>query len=375
MTELENRSFRCLDDCAMCCLCQPELSDKELEAFRVAGIESGLTNEHLDGRETDKTTAIKLQGGCGACHFLKDRRCTIYELRTRYCRQFPVHVHALDRIQLISNLSCRGISEGGVTLREFGEEVLANIPEGQTVSELKASRKLLAEFERRARKGGVWQPPERLREAGDALLPLLAERDGIGSLLAFADMEPEIGEMPIDFLVPRIAAMRPPEDLEIIANLANYEQFELENISWLPIYVTPDFDWFLIQSKDEHILWLALEETGGTEVRVRIPKNDVGLLTPDADALGVFGRYAGILNRRDNFLGYVYHLSVEEGFQNDLMTVYLGTLATMLLDLWWRTSLIGRINGRTTIDGRLAREGIIAFDMGCQDAPTIGTFF
>ena len=60
MSELENKAYECLDGCAMCCLCQPELSKKELAAFRRAGFDSGLTNEHLGGRVSREPTAIKV---------------------------------------------------------------------------------------------------------------------------------------------------------------------------------------------------------------------------------------------------------------------------------------------------------------------------
>ena len=50
-TELKNKNFECLDGCGMCCLCQPELSEKELTQFIKAGHRNGLTSEHQDGRE------------------------------------------------------------------------------------------------------------------------------------------------------------------------------------------------------------------------------------------------------------------------------------------------------------------------------------
>ena len=86
------------------------------------------------------------------------------------------------------------------------------------------------------------------------------------------------------------------------------------------------------------------------------------------------GHSRKVLIARDNFLGYAYHICAEEGFRNDLMTVYLGALATLMLDLWWRASLIGKVYGKEQLDAELAKEGILAFDMGSQ-YPSIGTFF
>ena len=38
VSELRGKAYRCLDGCAMCCLCQPELSMDELAVFRKFGL-------------------------------------------------------------------------------------------------------------------------------------------------------------------------------------------------------------------------------------------------------------------------------------------------------------------------------------------------
>jgi len=74
----------------MCCLCQPELVGGEPAAFEAdPRLAEGLTDVHIDGRKAEGRNTIKLQGGCGACWYLKDRRCTAYGMRPRFCRQFP----------------------------------------------------------------------------------------------------------------------------------------------------------------------------------------------------------------------------------------------------------------------------------------------
>jgi hypothetical protein len=62
------------------------------------------------------------------------------------------------------------------------------------------------------------------------------------------------------------------------------------------------------------------------------------------------------------------------GYRHDLITVYLGVLGTTMLDLWWRASLLGRVENARKIDAKMAMEGIRAFDMDCLDAPTFGAF-
>ncbi len=374
-SQLENFGYECIDGCAMCCLCQPELSEEELKAFTSRGFEKQLTRHHVDGRRSQTPSAIRLQGGHGACSFLKDRQCQTYDIRPRYCRQFPVHVHALRRIQLIPNLACRGITEGGGGLLKFGKEVLAEISEEELAGELAQSGKLADEFQVNALKHDVWQDEERLRSVARKCLPILAESDGIGKLLGFADKEPHIGDTPEAEVVAAISETDVPDDLEIIARLANYEQFEIANIAWLPVYVDDQLRWNLIQSKNDKVRWIELSEDGSTKVMKSYKPDEIVLLPRSADALDIFANYAGTLIERDHFLGYAYYICAQEGYSDDLMTVYFGLLATALLDLWWRASLIAKTTDKTEIDGHLAREAIIAFDMGMQESPSVGTFF
>ena len=185
-SELKNKAYQCLDNCAMCCLCQPELSEEELARFQKHDLTAGLTREHIQGYTTDHPTAIKMQGGNGACYFLKDRRCTIHEHRPAFCQQFPVHVHALHRIQLNGNLSCRGITQGGSTLLEHGKEVISSISQEHIDQVMAEVGQRLSQFQENAESYEVYQSPETIRETATVLLPHLADEGGIGRLLAFA---------------------------------------------------------------------------------------------------------------------------------------------------------------------------------------------
>lgn len=374
-SELKNKSYGCLDNCSMCCYCQPEISEEELARFKKYGLTAGLTKEHIQGYVTDQPTAIKLQGGNGACHFLKDKRCTIHDKRPAFCRQFPVHVHALHRIQLNANYSCRGITPGGSTLEDFGASLICEITGEMKTSTLAETMETIAWFENNAKKMGVYQSPERMRQVVEMLLPYLAEPGGIGRLLAFADSEPEIGSMPADKIVELIIACEPPEDLEDIAKQGNYEQFEIENPAWLPVYLDPDLRLNSFRSASGNIELLELHPDGKLESLGTFPMEELGLLDPDQDALNVFADYARLLNSRDQFLGSAYHLCAEGDFESDLLTVYLGLLGTALLDLWWRSGFIGKVLGKEVLNEALAIEGIKAFDMDCLDMPTLGVFF
>lgn len=371
-SELDGKDFSCLENCAMCCLCQPELSDAELEIFEKAGLTDGLTREHIQGYVSDKTTAIKLQGGNGACHFLKERICTIHEIRPAFCRQFPVQVHALHRIQLNANLSCRGIREGSdTTLGKFGSGIIACIPNARLNDELAGVEERLRWFEESCKNGGVYQEAQRLRSVAGMIIPHLAEEGGIGRLLAFANGEPDIGEMPEKEIVRLVLASEPLEDLEEIAREGNLEQLDLEDAA-LPVYVDEKLRWNAYRSGDNNIYWMNLHEDGTLEPRKDFAIGDIGLLPPEKSALKVFSEYASLLNSRDPFLGYAYHVCAEQNFQYDLATVYLGLLGTTMLDLWWRAGLVGKMLDAEKLNSHLAGESICAFDMGCLGMPTLG---
>jgi Fe-S-cluster containining protein len=375
LSELDGKSFECIDGCGLCCLCQPEVSESEL---RLIGADprraAGLTNERIDGARTPQPSAVMLQGGQGACHFLRSRRCQIYEIRPRFCRQFPVHVHVSWRVQANANFSCRGITPGGNSLRTFGEGVLRHLPEGTLASELDSSRRRLRDFERDARGARVWQDWRRISQAGSIMASLLSTAGGVGKLMAFADEEPEISDMPIQKLATVLETTEEPEDLDDVALEGNCDALDIERIAWLPVYSAPDYSWNLMQYKDGKLLWMRLEEDGRIETLRSLAPREVHLLERDAEALAVFGSYARTLASRDHFACYAAQVCADNDFADDLMTVYAGVLGTAMLDLWWRASLIGTVTGKTRIDAALAREGVIAYDMDCLDAPTIGAF-
>jgi Fe-S-cluster containining protein len=374
LSELENKSFECLDNCAMCCLCQPELSMEEVARFKKYGLSAGLTREHIQGHTTDEPTAIKLQGGTGACHFLReDRRCSIHDKRAASCRQFPVHLHSLTRIQANANLSCRGITDGGDTLMSFGEGLLKDVGEKVVASILNETTESVRDFENNAVEADIHQSAERLREAADALLPFLDNPEGIGKVLAFADAEPRLGGMPIEDIVAMIDECDCPADLEELANAGNLEQLDLENPAWYPIYVDEHFKWRTYRSTGQAIEVMQLFPDGKHVLEMTIPAMELAM--PDDSARKIYSDYAKLLNSRDHFLGYAYWLCDNQEYEYDLMTVYLGLLATTMMDLWWRSCLIGKIIGRDKLDSELAMEGVRAFDMDCLDMPTLGTFF
>lgn len=376
MSELDGKSFACIEGCGMCCLCQPELSDDELKVFETDEyLRSGLTREHIDGRRSARPNAIKLQGNRGACYFLKNRRCTINEIKPKFCRQFPVHVHVLRRIQLNVNLSCRGVKEGSnASMKSYGKALISSIPEARLMLELEEARKVADEFDERCRNAGVYQSPERTRSVATKLLPIIEQADGIAKLLAFADREPEIGNMPEEDIVAKLYATPPAADCDSLARESNYEIFNVDDFSRLPVYVDESLRWIVFRSESGRINVDSLSEDGTLNHLTSIESESVSLLRRTEDARRIFARYAALQISRDPFLGNAASVCDHHEYKHDFLTVFIGVLGTALLDLWWRTSLIAILKNKKDIDAELAREGVIAFDMDHLDAPTIGAF-
>ena len=69
----------------------------------------------------------------------------------------------------------------------------------------------------------------------------------------------------------------------------------------------------------------------------------------------------------------VYYMMNENDYEDDLSNAYYGSLATSVLDVMWRASLLDHFFG-TGMGARGIREAIIFYDMDRLDAPTIGAF-
>jgi hypothetical protein len=47
-SEVDGRTYRCIDGCALCCLCQPELLPEEETRFRAdPRLSDGITDRHI----------------------------------------------------------------------------------------------------------------------------------------------------------------------------------------------------------------------------------------------------------------------------------------------------------------------------------------
>src|SRR5512137_586661 len=70
-TEVNGRTYRCIDSCALCCLCQPELLPEEEKKFQAdARLAVGVAERHISPEVSG--AAIKLRGAHGSCFFLEN---------------------------------------------------------------------------------------------------------------------------------------------------------------------------------------------------------------------------------------------------------------------------------------------------------------
>lgn len=373
LSELAGRAYECLPGCALCCLCQPELLPEE---HRRLSIQAQLAERIVPLPEDPASgrTAFALQGPVGACAFLKERRCTIYELRPHFCQQFPVHLHLGWRVQLNADFSCRGLWTGkGESLEAFGRRVLERIGEDDLARELAQGRRAFSEFRRRVERTWPYWDARGVRELLSALVPDLLRHDGIGRVLSYADDFPQqhrrISAREIHAGIRR---SEPDPSVEQLAAGDGLELFDLGDLTKLPIFVDRELRWHLFQTRGELLAhFLAEEDRILTELEPVNPA-ELPLLPYTEEGRAEAGRYLQLLLRRDQLIGHIAYIVDEHGYVEPIPQVALGSFATLVLDFWWRASLLATAQGRAELGPAEVVDGIVAFDMDFLDLPTVG---
>jgi len=372
-SEVDGKTYNCVDNCALCCLCQPELLPHEEEKFRKdPRLEAGIAQRHISPEV--KGAAIKLKGAHGACYFLKNRRCEIYDQRTHFCRSFPINVFVGWRIQLNANMSCRGIGLPGEDLRtasdcileEYGREILA--------TELKEAKQVFADFVRNTRDAWISQSFSSIRGAASLLSNELSEELGLSRLLTFAEHGSLRQNAAGDQIARTVRKTEPEANVHERALIDGTELFDLPDLSLLPIYIDQELKWKVFRLVDKRIVGYELAEDGGTREVSTTDPSDVDLLPMTPEGTLRFADYIGLVNSRDCFLGHAAYLCDSEGYEYNFAQVYLGALANNALDLWWRASFLAGLNGKERLGKEEVNEGIVFFDMDLLDLPTIGAF-
>ncbi|MGQ9587767.1 MAG: YkgJ family cysteine cluster protein [Thermoplasmata archaeon] len=373
LSELRGRTYRCVDGCALCCLCQPELlPDEETKFRKTTALAEGVAERHISPEV--KGAAIKLRGAHGACHFLKDRRCRIYQDRPHFCRSFPLNVFVGWRIQVNANLSCRGIGLNGEGLEDFGRRLLSEYGEDRLRSELREARAVYAQFIKNCRDAWVAQSFSSVRAVGEALSDELLDTVGLSRLLTYAEQARTAQNASPKSVVRQVRRTEPETDVSERALIDGTELFDLPDLSLLPIYIDERFTWKLFKLVGKEIVGYVLAEDGATEEFSRTSPSEVDLLPMDSRARASMKEYLGLVNSRDCFMGHAAYLCDSEGYAYNLAQVYLGALAKNSIDLWWRSSFLAAIDGKDCLGEKEIKEGIVFFDMDLLDLPTIGAF-
>ena len=373
LSELEGRTYACIDGCALCCLCQPELLPDEERAFRDhSELSAGVVSTHIS--QDVKGAALKLQGSHGACHFLSDRRCSIYDRRPHYCRSFPLNVYVGRRIQVNANMSCRGLDLPGDDLRGMGAALLSEYGNERLVAELASANEVFELFEGNAREAAVAQSFDSVRQATEMLMDELTDMIGLSRVMTFAEYGGLQQNSSSGELVKAARRAEAEADVRERALIDGVELFDLAHMSHLPVYVGPDLSWKIFKLEGRQIAGWNLDESGDIDEFCRLSPADVDLLPMTADGRRALTEYAGMVNRRDCFLGHAAYLCDVEGYEYNFGQVYLGTMANSVIDLWWRASLLALLSDAQQLGRSEVREGVAFFDMDLLDLPTIGAF-
>ena len=372
-SEVEGRTYRCVDGCALCCLCQPELLPDEEARFRKdQRLAEGIAESHISPEV--KGAAIKLRGAHGSCHFLRNKRCTIYQDRPHFCRAFPISVFVGWRVQLNANLSCRGMGLEGEKLGDLARSIVSEYGQERLVSEVAAAKSVFTEFVRNTRDTWTAQSFSSVRGAGHALGDDLVDELGLSRILTYAEHGRTKQNAPANDIARLVRRTEAEAGIEERALIDGTELFDLPDLSLLPIYIDEKNDWKIFKLVGKEIVGYQLDEDGQTREFTRVNPSETELVPLEPAGKKAMKEYLGLVNSRDSFLGHAAYLSDMDGYEFNFAQTYLGALATNSLDLWWRASFLARLERRESLGEREIREGIVFFDMDLLDLPTVGAF-
>lgn len=338
--ELHGLRYRCLEDCGFCCTFTAEVSAPELARLRSSFPSLPVTR-------SGEMMLLGLQGGCGACTLLSNRRCTAYEARPAHCRYFPFHVYFGRRTQAYVNRSCRGVEEapGSNLSTEFGEQV--QVPPFQLQKHQRKADAVHAAFERNARAADAWGDVDAeiarlLQRGSDWFRPASWPATPTG-----ADDE----------------AGAPSEAWQVAL-----APFALPDAVARPFHLGGDLRWLGFQGDASGITAQTMEEDGTLRTL-----RDLGSFTnwpdlPDVVATGLVTVLAG-LAARDVLAGSIYHLVDEAGYEIGVRDAAEVRFADIAADLALRAEILHRL-GVAWPD--VPAEAQRFYDSAFLDSPTIG---
>jgi len=351
------QTYKCLEGCAFCCLCEPEVPNEELSFFLSdEKLKSAVQKKFADG---EHKYVLKLRNGHGACIFLENKRCKIYEKRPLYCRLYPFQRHLSTRLQITANLSCRGLWLGeGEKVSEIAERLAGAMKGfGRVFGMLRERYRNAME-----RMEEAYISQQEVQNLVLEILPNFTTKEGLEKILSFADQnEMRFAE------ASEICNTEPCVDAEEYAEQVSIEVFKERDVLNLPVYSTPSLEWFVLKFENGKLNWYSMNEEGELEF-VRYARNEGGLKELDEEARELLQDYVKLLNARDITYGNALLLTDFSKNEIPVISNYLGALATSVLELWWRANLFAE----QKITANALKEGIIFYDADYLDKPTLG---
>ncbi|MDD3398288.1 MAG: YkgJ family cysteine cluster protein [Candidatus Methanomethylophilaceae archaeon] len=363
-SELMGWKMECIPECGLCCLCQAEVLPLERQFFRQNHPRQLVKKDHPHNH-----LALALKKGKGSCVFLQDRRCSIYHDRPAFCRQFPFHFHVGERVKVELDLSCRGLwtGQGQEAIMEAKE--LATTANDRLARALKQSVPVYREFHENCHSAGVYADPVNLRAQTAERLDRFTDLGFLGQLMLASYDDPEMDLREMDDKEFRYDY----QELEEAAREAALGSMASQDPVNIPVYCDGKWSWNLFMAHKDGIDWKVLTDEGDLQHRGFVESSQVGLLPLRPEGEALLRRYVGILNQRDSFLGNVYHLVDNFGYEDHVSNVYFGSLSVTVVDLIWRASMLSHFFGHE-LGQEGVREAIIFYDMDRLDAPSIGAF-
>jgi hypothetical protein len=300
--------------------------------------------------------------------FLENRRCKVYDNRTAYCRQFPYHLYASDRIKVELDLSCRGAwyNEGADAVAEA--KALVKAAEGRITEALAESKEVYREFFSNCKESGVYQDPSMLRMTVSENVSMFSDLGYLSRIMDMSTIEP----------IMALAGIRPETQLDLPSLEEAGRELAMDSMSSsdpvsVPVYCDKDWNWNMFMAQNGKIDWNIMDDNGDLHHKGTADSESIRLKTPDAEGTKVLIDYVNTLNQRDSFMGSVFSIMDLNGYEDDMTNSYFGSMAVTVMDLLWRMSMLDHFMG-TGIGAEGMKEAIIFYDMDRLDAPTIGAF-
>ena len=253
LSELSGRKFVCLDECQLCCLCQPELLEDEERFFK-----RNFPDRVVGRRTPHRHTALVMKPGGGPCTFLDGGRCTVYQQRPHYCRAFPFHVHLSDRAQVELDLSCRGIwgdrgEDATLFALELVEENRERIARG-----LEDSHEVYEQFRANCADAGLDPTPSVLRKALEPKIALASDLLYLGRLLDLS-VEDEEMILPDEFETVEKGRI---EELRQAAMETSMDSLSSMDPTSSPVYCDEAGRWKVFMASDRELDLYEMEKDG-----------------------------------------------------------------------------------------------------------------